>query len=721
MNDIPRVLGNRYQVGDIIGRGGMAEVHLGYDTRLSRTVAIKILRTDLAQDATFLARFRREAQSAAALNHPSIVSVYDTGEETVTSAGGTELALPYIVMEYVKGRTVASLLHGGDPVPIGEAVQIVVGVLSALEYSHHEGIIHRDIKPGNIMLTTGGKVKVMDFGIARAIADSAATMTQTNSVVGTAQYLSPEQARGEVVDARSDLYSTGCVLYELLTGRPPFVGDSAVAVAYQHVSETPKPASQIASDIPDAIDRVVMKSLAKSREDRYQDAAEFRADLLAAARGEGVDAPAVSSWNAYGAGAGIAGAGAGAIAGAGAAGAAGLGGAAGANAATAATQAYSAANGRSDSTTAYPSATTPGGSGRGGAGGHSGAGAGAISSTTTQPGGAPSYPGGYPTGAYPGAYPTGSYPTGSYPGYDPAATGAQPPVKKKSSAPFIWGGVALLVIALGILGWFFLSGRGDSAEPQPTETAVAQVTIPDMTGWTEVQASQQLTSLGLEFVRGTDVSSDTVEKNLLVSSNPAMRSTVDVGTRVTLHFSSGPSAVQVPDVVGMSTDQASQALRAAGLTVGGMEQVNDPSEDSGRVVSTSPNVGESVKPGSTVKLQVASGNVAVPDVRGMSVDEARAALRDARLTVVGQGEQEVSDPAKVGKVVDASIAPGTVVQRDTEMRITVGIAPAPTPTPSAPAAGSGSGGSGSGSSSGGSGGSGGGAHPNPAPTGQGNG
>lgn len=189
MNDIPRVLGNRYQVGEIIGRGGMAEVHLGYDTRLSRTVAIKILRTDLAQDATFLARFRREAQSAAALNHPSIVSVYDTGEETVTSASGTELALPYIVMEYVKGRTVASLLHGGDPVPIGEAVQIVVGVLSALEYSHHEGIIHRDIKPGNIMLTTGGKVKVMDFGIARAIADSAATMTQTNSVVGTAQYL----------------------------------------------------------------------------------------------------------------------------------------------------------------------------------------------------------------------------------------------------------------------------------------------------------------------------------------------------------------------------------------------------------------------------------------------------------------------------------------------------------------------------------------------------
>lgn len=296
MTDIPHVLGNRYEVGDLIGRGGMAEVRLGYDTRLSRSVAIKILRADLARDPMFLARFRREAQSAAALNHPSIVSVYDTGEEQISSESGATLSLPFIVMEYVKGHTVSSLLNDGDPVPISEAVQIVSGVLSALEYSHREGIIHRDIKPGNVMITEDGKVKVMDFGIARAIADSAATMTQTNSVVGTAQYLSPEQARGEVVDARSDLYSTGCLLYELLTGKPPFTGDSAVAVAYQHVSETPVPTSSIAPDIPDALDRVVMKSLAKRREDRYQNASDFRNELLAATRGEGVDAPAVSSW-----------------------------------------------------------------------------------------------------------------------------------------------------------------------------------------------------------------------------------------------------------------------------------------------------------------------------------------------------------------------------------------------------------------------------------------
>ena len=296
MTDIPQELGRRYQVGDLIGRGGMAEVRLGYDTRLSRSVAIKILRADLARDPMFLARFRREAQSAAALNHPSIVSVYDTAEEQIVSETGESLSLPYIVMEYVKGQTVAALLADGDPVPISEAIQIVSGVLSALEYSHHEGIVHRDIKPGNVMLTDNGKVKVMDFGIARAIADSAATMTQTNSVVGTAQYLSPEQARGEIVDARSDLYSTGCLLYELLTGKPPFTGDSAVAVAYQHVSEAPTPASAIASDVPDSIDRVVMKSLAKRREDRYQNANEFRTELLAAARGEGVTAPAVSSW-----------------------------------------------------------------------------------------------------------------------------------------------------------------------------------------------------------------------------------------------------------------------------------------------------------------------------------------------------------------------------------------------------------------------------------------
>ncbi len=296
VDNIPRVLAGRYEVGELIGRGGMAEVHIGYDSRLSRTVAIKLLRADLAEDPTFHARFRREAQSAAALNHPAIVAVYDTGEETVADAVGKQSTLPFIVMEYVEGHTVRELLKDGAAVPIDEALEIVVGILGALEYAHNEGIVHRDIKPGNVMLTPTGQVKVMDFGIARAMSDQQATMTQTNSVVGTAQYLSPEQARGEVVDHRSDLYSTGCVLFELLTGRPPFSGDSAVSVAYQHVREVPPVPSTIAGDIPDTLDRVVMKSLAKERDERYPDAGHMRSDLLAVLHGGRVDAPAPTAW-----------------------------------------------------------------------------------------------------------------------------------------------------------------------------------------------------------------------------------------------------------------------------------------------------------------------------------------------------------------------------------------------------------------------------------------
>ncbi|WP_029067857.1 Stk1 family PASTA domain-containing Ser/Thr kinase [Jonesia quinghaiensis] len=289
VNPAPRTLAGRYEVGELIGRGGMAEVHIGRDNRLGRTVAIKILRSDLARDPSFQARFRREAQAAASLNHPSIVAVYDTGEDTSTESGGGVAHVPFIVMEYVEGHTVRDILRDGAAVPIDEAIEITSGVLSALEYSHHAGIVHRDIKPANVMLTPAGAVKVMDFGIARALADSS-QMTQTQAVIGTAQYLSPEQARGETVDTRSDLYSTGCLLYELLTGRPPFIGDSPVAVAYQHVREEPIPPSQVAQDIPRVLDAVVLNSLAKARDDRYSTAAEFRSALEAAGRGEQVAA-----------------------------------------------------------------------------------------------------------------------------------------------------------------------------------------------------------------------------------------------------------------------------------------------------------------------------------------------------------------------------------------------------------------------------------------------
>jgi len=276
-NPQPTVVGGRYELGELLGRGGMAEVRKGIDTRLGRVVAVKRLRTDLASDATFQARFRREAQSSASLNHPAIVAVYDTGEEMSTD--GSDVAQPYIVMEFVAGRTLRDILREGRKILPERALEITSGVLSALDYSHRAGIIHRDIKPGNVMLTPSGDVKVMDFGIARAISDASSTMTQTAAVVGTAQYLSPEQARGETVDSRSDVYSAGCLLYELLTGRPPFVGDSPVAVAYQHVREPAAPPSDHDTDLPPEIDAIVMKALAKRLEDRYQSAAAMRSDI----------------------------------------------------------------------------------------------------------------------------------------------------------------------------------------------------------------------------------------------------------------------------------------------------------------------------------------------------------------------------------------------------------------------------------------------------------
>lgn len=549
MTDIPRILGSRYEIGDLIGRGGMAQVHLGYDTRLSRTVAIKILRTDLAADPLFLARFRREAQSAAALNHPSIVAVYDTGESPVTTATGHEISLPYIVMEYVKGRTVASLLTTGEPVPIAEAAQVVTGVLSALEYSHHEGIIHRDIKPGNVMLTPDGKVKVMDFGIARAIADSAATMTQTNSVVGTAQYLSPEQARGEVVDARSDLYSTGCLLYELLTGKPPFTGDSAVAVAYQHVSEAPKPASEMFPDIPDAIDRVVMKSLAKNRDERYQNAAEFRSDLLSAVRGEGVNAPELS-----------------------------------APAKTVAMPAQAAS----------PEAAS------------------SIPRTAT-----------------------------SVPAVSSAQTGVQPAVSntdtnKKNRRMWIGGGVLLFIALIAAV---VAALSNNNPDPNPTNTASAssteKVTVPKLAGKTEKQVKETLEDAGLTYVKGSEQASDTVKAGRFVSSSPAPGSSVSKGQKITVHFSSGNSDITVPDVTGMSVDQAKKRIERAGLKVGKVTNSSSGSGKSGTVTSTSPEAGESVEEGTSIDLKVSSGGGsgnAAPDVTGSSIDDAKSKLESAGYT-----------------------------------------------------------------------------------------
>ena len=281
-----RLLGDRYALAETIGAGGMAEVYRGTDTRLGRDVAVKVLRADLARDPAFQQRFRREAQSAASLNAPCIVSVYDTGEDALDDSGG----VPWIVMEHVRGRTLREVVEQEGRVLPQRALEIVADVCAALQVAHDAGIVHRDIKPANVMLTPAGEVKVMDFGIARAAASSSQTVTQTSAVIGTAAYLSPEQARGEHVDARSDLYSTGCLLYELLTGFPPFAGDSPVAVAYQHVREDPVPPSVHDPALAPEVDAVVLKAMAKNPQNRYATADVMREDLLRAAVGGPVEA-----------------------------------------------------------------------------------------------------------------------------------------------------------------------------------------------------------------------------------------------------------------------------------------------------------------------------------------------------------------------------------------------------------------------------------------------
>ena len=275
---ITKLADGRYTVGQMIGTGGMADVYIGLDTRLNREVAIKVLRRDLAKDPAFVARFRKEALAAGGLNHPGIVAVYDSGEENNS---------PYIVMELVSGQTLRQKLQAGQ-LPLSTSLEIIKGILQALDYSHNKGIIHRDIKPSNIMITDSSDIKVMDFGIARATDDIGATLTNTWNVVGTAQYLSPEQATGEMADGRSDLYSLGCLMYELLTGRPPFTGDTPVSVAYQHVSSPLTPASQINPALDTNLDQMLEVVLAKDPNDRYQDAIAMLEDLDHVIKGEPV-------------------------------------------------------------------------------------------------------------------------------------------------------------------------------------------------------------------------------------------------------------------------------------------------------------------------------------------------------------------------------------------------------------------------------------------------
>ena len=659
-------LAGRYEVRSLIGRGGMAEVHLGFDTRLSRVVAIKMLRRDLALDSIFQARFRREAQSAASLNHPNIVAVYDTGEEIVSDATNRSLAIPYIVMEYVEGHTVKELISDGTAVPINEAIEIVSGVLSALQYSHANHLVHRDIKPGNIMLTPEGKVKVMDFGIARALTDSQATMTQTNAVVGTAQYLSPEQARGETVDERSDLYSTGVVLFELLTGRPPFKGDSAVAVAYQHVEQIPPTPSSILSDIPDSLDRVVLKALAKNRDDRYRSAAEMLSDLQRVARGMDVGAPPADSW---------------------------------------ATEVLPSA-GLVGARAAVPAATST-----------VSAPAAGVSSTST------------------------SLPAVSSDG-DAASKAAA--ARKRRTAIIM----TLVVIALLLIGGSVWALSRSAATPEavsvPNVVGLSQadaksqieaaglewelnpekvasdtvekdsvastdpaggaqaekgstvrvtissgpdsVTLPDnLVGMSPDEARQAVEALGLKWeVNSSKVASDTVAEGKVAQTNPSPGSKVKAGQTITAYLSSGSDQVEVPDLVGMSQDQARSALKAVGLELGNVTTF-DSDKDKDRIVSQDPETGSKVKKGTTIAVSISTGKAAqveIPTVVGISREDAEAQLKALGLTVT---VEEVSGSQPSGQVTAVEPGEGSKVDKNSTVKLKVSkgsASPTPSPSPS---------------------------------------
>ncbi len=583
----PHLIGGRYELGDLLGRGGMAEVRKGHDIRLGRTVAIKRLRTDLASDQTFQARFRREAQSAASLNHPTIVSVYDTGEEVV----GDDHHVPYIVMEYVEGLTLRDVIRSGETLLPERSLEIVAGVLRALAYSHHAGIVHRDIKPANVMLTPAGEVKVMDFGIARAVADTSATMTQTAAVIGTAQYLSPEQARGAQVDARSDLYSTGCLLYELLTSRPPFVGDSPVSVAYQHVREHPQPPSVHQPGLTPEIDAIVMRALEKNPDDRYQSAEDMRADAERAMRGEQVEATATQMLP--------------------------------------------------QPTQMMPQVNRPvsqvGYAGAGFAGG------GAASSVVRE----------------------------EY--ADP-----EPPRGGSGTA---WAIGILTVILLVALGFIIFQVLGNGDEP-----TTAQSEVPSITGLEEPAAQNLVetvptgaTEAPFTLAACEPAADGAIEAGLIVSQVPGAGVLADDGTEITCVVSTGVAETTVPQLVGLTQDQAEAQLTQALLALGQVTP-QDGTTAAGEVLSSDPEQGAGIAEGGEVNLVVASGRNAVPPIVDLSQADAEVVIREAGF-VVGTPTEEENGDVEPGTVLRQDPAAAVVVDLGTTINFVTAIAPPVETTP----------------------------------------
>jgi beta-lactam-binding protein with PASTA domain len=654
----PQVLGERYEIGGVLGRGGMAEVHRGRDLRLGREVAVKVLRSDLARDPSFQVRFRREAQAAASLNHPAIVAVYDTGEDR-SSSGAT----PYIVMEYVEGDTLRDVLRREGVLSPERAMNFAADICNALDFSHRNGIVHRDVKPGNVMVTPQGTVKVMDFGIARAVSDSAATMTSTAAVIGTAQYLSPEQARGESVDARSDVYSVGCLLYELVTGAPPFTGDSPVSVAYQHVREDPKLPSSVNPAIPPELDAILLKALSKNPANRYQSAADMRNDLLRALAGQRVEATPVMG----------------------------------------------------DAEKTAIIGAPPGGYGDGEWDDEDDdarkrrrnriiaaviAGVlilGGVIAVALLVNAGDDQPAAEPTAT--------QVPVPNVTGQDRATA-----TQNLEAAGLTVGTVTNQVTADAsqidtVLGTDPSSGTQvdpGSAVNLTVGVGPDTIEVPAVIGLDVDRAQNTLQNAGFDSVETEEIDS-LAPADQVVDVSPGEGQSVDPSTTVTLQVSDGDA--EVPDVTGQQQAAATQALRTAGFTNVTSEQVES-QQPQGTVVATDPSGGEQASADDLITLQVSSGpsepeTVTVPRVAGQSANAALDALEGLGFTdvrVVDSTGAEV-DPAQA-TAVSTSPPAGAEVSPDTRVTLTVQGPTSSGQTPGSGSGGNNGGGGGAGNNSG---------------------
>ena len=612
MTENSKIIAGRYELGELIGRGGMAEVYSGVDTRLGRTVAIKLLKADLAADSSFEIRFRQEAQASARMAHPTIVRVYDAGDEVTMDANGVERHLPYIVMELVRGEVLREILRSRK-LTQQEAIAYATGVLTALEFSHEAGVVHRDIKPANVMITDSNAVKVMDFGIARAVSDSSATLAHTNGIVGTAQYFSPEQARGETVDLRTDLYSTGVLLYEMLTGRPPFTGETAVSVAYQHVSEVAPAPSTINPNISSAIDSVVMKALAKDRAARFQSASEFRTALIASVSGQSVE-----SFDD------------------------------GAQPATAPMQPI-------DQEVLEP--------------------------TTVQP----VLPDSDPFAellASANEEATGTIVAAPEPvtelieddafsqlGFETGSTQVMTTtIKKKNStdkpsAGLMWGfGSGAGVLVIGLVIWLIAGG---AALLNFGGGGGGKISVANVVGKTYDEAYTTLTNQKLLVDKQLELS-DTVPLGTVISTDPPAGQQVGAKTTITVLVSAGKEQVLMPDLRGLTEEEATLALTDAKLELGTITQSDSATVALNLVISSDPSANKSIPAGTIVNLVISTGMVTVPNVVNLDQADAIAQLSAPQ---VGYTVQSIVDSCGTGTpgttVIAQSILPGSQPQLQT--------------------------------------------------------